>query len=152
MKFTNWIDRRFDEIKETQEFKEFFSAIELTIIDCDNYLFNPEKGIDVVMTVGLVIKSIHLFSGNTSESKEFKGEIINKLTFQMDRLDVERILGKPNRKGGGYKDILGDVPSWDKYYFDFYSLHIQYSLLTGRIDLITIGSLDLEPYLNSALQ
>lgn len=152
MFLVNWIDKKLDDIKNTQNFKKFFSGIEMSTIDENNYLFNSEKGIDIVMTETMDIFSIHLFSGNTRESKAFNGVSINAIDFSMTRPDVEKILGKPNRTGGGYKDIFGDVPLWTKYYFDTYSLHLQYSLTTGYIDLITLGSLKLEPYLNSRLQ
>jgi hypothetical protein len=152
MTLINWIDKKLDDIKKTEEFKEFFSGIEITTIDVNKYLFNPRKGIDIVMSEMMIVSSIHLFSGNTSKSESFNGESINNVNFNMKRVDVEKILGQPNRSGGGYKDIFGDVPLWDKYYFDTYSLHLQYSLETGCIDIITLGSLQLEPYLNSALQ
>jgi hypothetical protein len=69
----------------------------------------------------------------------------------MTRPGVEKTF-QPDKMGGGYKDIFGEVLLWDKYYFDTYSLHVQYSSETGCIDIITLGSLELEPYLNSVLQ
>jgi len=152
MDLTNWIDKKIDDIRDTKEFNEFFFGIEMNTIDRDKYLFNADKGIDIVMSNLLMIHSIHLFSGNTPESKRFLGTTVNNINFEMNRSDVKKFLGKPNKEGGGYKDIFGNVPSWDKYYFDTYTLHLQYSISTGRIDIITIGSLKLESYLNSALQ
>ena len=152
MDLIHWVDKRIDQIRETKDFNTFFSGIEMSAIDCERYLFNPEKGIDIVMSESMIVHSIHLFSGNTPESKRFQGIDVNNVRFEMNRSDVEMLLGKPNKKGGGYKDIFGGVPPWDKYYYDTYTLHLQYSLSADKIDLITIGSLKLEPHLNSALQ
>jgi hypothetical protein len=151
MDLVKWIDKNIEEIKETKEYGQFFSA-EMTVIDLNRYLFNAEKGIDIVMSDSMIITAIHLFSGNTLESKRFQGVCVHDINFEMNCFNVEKILGNPNKKGGGYTDIFGQVPRWDKYYFDTYSLHLQYSPSTDKIDLITIGSLKLEPYLNSAFQ
>lgn len=152
MDLINWVDKKIDEIKEIKDFNKFFSDIKINAIGYENYLFNPEKGIDIVMSDSMIVHSIHLFSGNTPESKKFQGIVINNLSFEMNSSDVAILLGEPNKKGGGYKDIFGSVPRWNKYYFDTYTLHLQYSHTTDEIDIITIGSLKLEPYLNSALQ
>jgi hypothetical protein len=100
----------------------------------------------------MVITSIHLFSGNTSDAKRFEGSPVNNISFDTTQEDVQKVLGTPTRKGGGYKDVLGVVPKWDKYYFDFYTLHFQYAALTGKIDIMTIATMKLEPYFNSSLQ
>lgn len=152
MNLINWIDKKEKEINETKEFREFFSEFEIKIIEHDRYLFNCEKGIDIVMSESMMIHSIHLFSGNTIESKRFEGKLLNNISFEMNQLDINKKLGKPNKNGGGYHDIFGNVPYWNKYYFETYSLHLQYSPTSGNIDIITIGSLKLEPYLNSSSQ
>lgn len=152
MKLINWIDRKLDEVKNSEKFSEYFSTIEIETIEGNKYLFNPEKGIDIVMSDLLIIQSIHLFSGKTPESKAYTGGKVHGLDFGMSKSDATKILGTPNKQGGGYKDIFGDVPAWDKYYFGTHALHLQYSLSDGSIELITILSLTLEPYLNSSLQ
>ncbi len=152
MSLINWIDKKIEDVKEKELFNDFFLGIEISEVDNDRYLFNPDKGIDIVMSEKMIIHSIHLFSGNTPESKKFVRESINNINFEMSQLEIESFLGKANKKGGGYKDIFGDIPCWGKYYFGTYSLHLQYSLFTSKIDIITIGSLKLEPYLNSILQ
>lgn len=152
MELINWIDKPLSEVKRTKEFNEYFFEIEIETIEDEKYMFNPEKGIDIVMNKTTNIHTIHLFSGRTSESKRYAGEIVFNLNFEMKQSDIFKALGKPNRYGQEHKDIFGTVPAWDKYYYDSYSLHLQYNSTNERIDLITLSSLTLEPYLNSSLQ
>ena len=152
MELTNWIDKYLTELRKNKTFEELFSDKELINIEHNKHLYNPEKGLDMVMDDYLKIHTIHLYSGNTSDGKEFMGGRIHHVDFSMNRESVKNILGEPNRTGGGYKAVWGMVPLWDKYYFEKYFLHLQYSQKCGSIDLITIGSLSLESDLNSSLQ
>jgi hypothetical protein len=75
------------------------------------------------------------------------------IEFSFSRAQVQELFGVPNRSGGGFNDILfGNVPIWDKYFFSNFTLHFQYSADESQIDLITIGSLSFENYLNIGLQ
>lgn len=152
MFLTNWIDKKVDEIQNTKDFNCFFANVEIDTIDSGKYLFNPEKGINIVMTEFKVITSIHLFSGNTNEAKRFEGPLMHNIDFEMTQAQVRKHLGSPKRNGGGHNSLYGRVAVWDKYHFDIYSLHFQYSALTDQIDLLTITTLKLEPYFDSSLQ
>src|ERR1700754_5113173 len=125
MFLTNWIDKRFDYINSEPLFKECLGEIEMEEIDGTYYLLNVEKGIDIVLSDALVVQSIHLFSGH-SDSKEYRGEIPLGLRFSMSKDIVNELLGDPNKRSSGYTDMFGRVPSWDKYLFEDYSLHVQY--------------------------
>jgi hypothetical protein len=152
MVLLNWIDKNLFEINKNQYFLTLFDSTEIQFIEDKGYLFNSIKGINTVISNKNVIQSIHLFSGKDLKNCRFKDELPNDLNFEMDIKSVLELLGFPNRNGGGYKDIFGEVPLWNKYYFDGYVLHIQYTSFDKSIDMVTISSKYLEPYLNSNLQ
>lgn len=153
MELTSWINKKLSEIENDDKFKRYFkdSAIE-NILERD-FLINNSMGIDLILTELQTIETIHLFSADEINGiSSYEGEMPFNLNFTSTRTEVNATLGKPNRSGGGYNSIVGHIPSWDKYYFTNYSLHIQYSDQGESIDLITIGSLEIEAYLNSDLQ
>jgi hypothetical protein len=152
MNLIQWIDKDLTEIQNTEQFNDYFHGIGITKIEDDMSMFNEQKGIDLILSRLLQVTSIHLFSGNNPQAKRFQDNIIHDLNFEMDQSAIIRTLGDPKRTGGGYTDIFGEVPIWDKYIYNAYSLHLEYSISTGKLDLITFGSLKLEPHLNSKLQ
>jgi len=152
MSLTNWIDKGLNDIKNESMFSKYFKGIDMQVIDETYYLLNSEAGIDIVFSNDFFIQSIHLFSGTTDDGKKYLGEIPLGLQFSMSKDIVNDLLGDPNKSGGGYTDIFGHVPNWDKYFFEGHSLHLQYAENMSRINLITIASLSLESYFNIGLQ
>lgn len=147
----NWIDKSLKKVFDNTLFNEYFFNKEMT--ECGNtfYLINKSKGIELVMSNEFIITSIHLFSGEDGNYQAFKEDLPFKLKFSFTKDDIHELFGKPNKSGGGHKSLfLEFIANWDKYYFDNYSLHFQYS--KTRIEIITIASLKLEEYFNSELQ
>jgi hypothetical protein len=151
MFLTNWIDKKIEEIQGDIMFKKHFNGVEVQEIEGAFYLFNPESGIDIVLSDVLVVQSIHLFAFS-GKHKGYESEIPMGLIFSMSQSTIKEKLGEPAKSGGGYRDILCTIPMWDKYFFKGFSLHLQYSEWGSKIDLITIGSLRLEAYFNIGLQ
>jgi hypothetical protein len=147
----SWIDKKVTEIENDTMFKKYFKGIEIEEIEGTSFLINSESGIELVLSDVLIVHSIHLFPFNR-ENKEYNGEIPFSLKFSTPRHMIREVLGEPNKSGGGHFDLLGAVPKWDKYYFNDFSLHLQYSIDESKIDLITIASLKLEAYFNIGLQ
>ena len=142
-----WIDRNYNIIKHTELFVRYFADTDLEQIEDDDtfYVENSDKGIDVVFSENLDVIAVHLFSGKFLNLNIFNEELPFDLNFLFSRVKVSRLLGEANVRGGGYgRGQLGIVPYWDKYYFDSYSLHLQYSNDESYIELITIGTLKFE--------
>lgn len=153
MELTNWINKKLSEVENNDKFKRYFKdSIIANILERD-FLINNSMGIDLILTELQIIETIHLFSADEINGIScYEGQMPFNLNFTSSRTEVNAILGKPNRSGGGYNSIVGHIPLWDKYYFANYTLHFQYSDQSQSIDLVTIGSLETEPYLNSDLQ
>ena len=76
----------------------------------------------------------------SNKYEQYQGPLPNRLLFTDSRADVHNKLGLAHRSGGGQKSIIGGkVPIWDKYYFTFYSLRIEYDI-GGIIKLITLAT------------
>lgn len=149
----NWIDRKIDDVSDNYLFEKYFTNDKINRIEKNFYLTNKFQGIGIVMSQNLIITSVNFYSGKLEDSQIFKEELPLNLEFSFNREGIHQRFGKPNRTGGGNTNIyLGNVPYWDKYYFDKYTLHIQYSRDCSMIDMITVGSLQLEEYFNSELQ
>jgi hypothetical protein len=142
---TTWIDKKFEDVSKGEFFEVYFANIPFESIEDTYFLSNQLKGIDVTLTDKLIVKSIHLSSGSHSGNKQFKGELPFNLEFTMSRKMIQKLMGIPNITGGGFKDSLfGYINQWDKYLFDTFSLHLQYSNDESYIELLTIGSLEFE--------
>lgn len=141
----NWLDKHINEISDSDLYKKNFSDRIIDNIEEDFFLENLDKGIDVIFTNEMIVSSIHLYSDNFMGSKSFKGDLPFNLEFYKTKKEVNKMLGEPMVSGGGYDDsIFGYVDLWDKYYYDFYSLHVKYAREGERILLITLGTLRFE--------
>lgn len=124
MEIIEWIDKQLKYVEKSPLFKKYFDGIEIIEDEGRNYLFNPKFGIDIVLSDDLKVQSIHFFSEQKRKNKEFNGSMPFNLNFSMNRSIVKQILGIPNKTGGGYTNMLGKIPFWDKYLFSGYGLHV----------------------------
>lgn len=140
MKFKNWINKGLIEIEDSLFYSKYFDTIVLQE-EVDGFsLFNPELGIDLMLRPDRSIKAIHLYSNSHGGAKMFKDELPFNLKFSYSQEDTRSLLGAPTMTvGGDYSIIYGTTPNWDKYVFDGYFLHLQFSN-KNRIDLVTIES------------
>lgn len=148
----NWIDKDLSKVKLTELFIKYFEGRKIVQDEMDYYLSNEEKGIEIVISTVFEINTIHLFS-KYENYMQFEDELPFNIEFSLTKVDIRSLLGEPSRTGGGTNALyIGFVYPWDKYYFDNYTMHFQYSIDELAISIITIGSLKLEEYFNSALQ
>lgn len=85
-----------------------------------------------------LLKQYIFFSGkdNDQNASQYNDDLPQNLQFTYTREISRSILGQPQKSGGDNKII----PFWDKYTFDNYSLHLQFSK-DSTIDLVTLISL-----------
>jgi len=142
MKFKNWIDRSIIEIKNDELYKKYFHNIPLEEGVDVLMLFNPIFGIDLILTMGQITKAIHFYSGKEDHIKRFSDKLPFDLSFELSKEQTRRKFGEPQQSGGGdFSFLYGITPNWDKYFFENFSLHFQFSEDEGAIDVITIDSL-----------
>ena len=151
MYLTTWIDKGLAEIRGDSLFQHFFNGIEMVEIEGRYYLDNKQLGLDMVLSDQLLVRTIHLH-GYSEGYKTYKGELPFGLLFSMSRSALRKKMGEPAKSGGGHLDIFGRVPTWDKYCFEGFSLHLQYPKKENTIDMITLASLSLEAQFNVGLQ
>jgi len=140
MSISNWIGKNITEIKESFLYEKYFKT---TLLEkgIDVYmLFNPLLGIDLILEENHDVKSIHLYSGKT-EVHRFSDKLPFDLKFSFSRTKTRQILGQPQKVGGGdFSFLYGIAPPWDKYCYDSFNLHLQFSEDQNEIELITIDS------------
>jgi hypothetical protein len=150
---TNWINKEIKDISNSSTFKKYFDNVELTNGENTFYLTTKQRGIELVLSKYLKITSIHIFAGTKKEYQKFEDRLPFEVKFSFSKEDIKKIFGKPSKSGGGHTALyIGYISLWDKYYFNGYSLHFQYSEDGTSIDAITIASLELEEYFNSEQQ
>lgn len=143
--FSDWIDKKIESIKNDDSFKYYFEGEEISTIEDSCYLTSDEHGIEIVMDFEQIIQSIHFFSGQNKQHSCFLGDLPLGIKFSDYRSDIINKIGNPDKSGGGESDFFfGDIPLWDKYYFLNYSLHIQFQKNGTSIEIVTLGSLNLE--------
>ena len=100
---------------------------------------NKELGIDLILDEKEVAKSIHFYSGLTSEVKKFTNKLPYGLSFELTRLQTTEMFGIPSLTGGGdFSFLYGVVSFWDKYIIGNIFLHLQFTDDEKEISLITL--------------
>lgn len=142
MEILSWLDKDFNEIKSTILFGKYFDSIlQEDGVDV-TYLFNPSRGIDIILRPDNSIKAIHFYSGKDGLTSKFTGTLPFGLMFSQSRSDAKFLLGEPSKSGGGEKSLLyNQTKKWDKYFFEGYSLHLQFADVDSTIDLVTAISI-----------
>ncbi|MCC6760035.1 MAG: hypothetical protein IT252_02415 [Chitinophagaceae bacterium] len=149
----SWIDQKLENISEESIFKRYFENQSMMKGEDVFYLTNKAQGIEIVLSNSMVVTSIHLFSGENKNYQMFAGNLPFNIKFSFGRDEIHDIFGPPVKSGGGHKALyIGYIPFWEKYYFEGYSLHFEYSDECVFIKTVTLTSLNLEEYFNSHLQ
>jgi hypothetical protein len=149
----DWIHKKVDSLVATPLFRQYFEGIDMEGEDGSYYISNQLCGIELVVNEAKEIRSIHFFGENRKIETCFKGDLPLGIVFSWSREKIQASFGIPKKSGGGHRDIhYGFIPVWDKYLFDTYSLHLEYSKDEKNISLLTIASLSLEVKLNVGLQ
>src|SRR5262245_23834371 len=108
----DWLDKRLDTISNSELFLKYFIDTPLTEGENVFYLNRNDKGIDIVLSIDLVILTVHLFSGNNNNGK-FKESLPFNVKFSMSRSEILEIFGQPKQNGGGHRNLyLGWIPLW----------------------------------------
>ena len=143
--FIDWLNKKVEAISNTSLFVKYFEKVILLKIEDSFYLTNKFRGIEVVLSINFVVTSIHFFSDLNEETNAFQEELPLQIKLTYDRIQIRQVLGTPNKNGGGIEaPVIGYILCWDKYYFDNFSLHIQYSKNNNLINMVTIASLYVE--------
>jgi len=141
MELLTWIDKKVSEIKETVLFGKYFDTILIEEGIGDAYLFNPSRGIDIILREDTSVRAIHFHSGKIDGANQFEDALPLNIKFFQTRSEMRGIFGRPNESGGGEKSFLYEkTKDWDKYFFDEFSLHLQFADIDCSIDLVTIIS------------
>ena len=141
MEILTWIDKDLVEIKGTLLFGKYFDSI-LPEASIDvTHIFNPTCGINMVLSLDNSVTAIHFFSGKDGLTNQFIDILPFDLKFSNTNKETRLLFGEPDQCGGGEKSILySKTKNWDKYFFEDFSLHLQFSDIDCSIDLITIIS------------
>jgi hypothetical protein len=141
MEIINWIEKDLEEINKTVLYNDYFDNVPIEKgIDVFG-LYNADKGIDIILHENNRIKAVHFFSGTQEGSTKFADKLPFDFNFDFSRNNVRLLLGVPDLSGGGdFSFIYGTTPPWDKYFFENFKMHLQYSSGEKSIELFTIES------------
>ena len=83
--------------------------------------------------------TVHLFCEPAQGYSGFAGNLPAALRHDFSRVSVRNLLGPPSLSGElGCSALLGPTNAWDRYDFQNYSLHVQYTLDETAISLVTL--------------
>lgn len=150
---SKWIDKNIGELERDNFFCHFIKSAERVSIEDNNYIVDESGSIELVLSAKSIITSIHVSAGNDlSENFKLVSETL-PVEFGCSQSEIHRRLGPPKVSEIGQRNLfLGWINPFDKYYFDDYTLRIEYDKDKQRIILITFGSLSLEPGLKIRYQ
>lgn len=142
MDITNWIGKPLSQIKDNLLYRRYFDSISLERGIDVWFLLNLEMGIDLILFENYYVKAIHFYSGKKEKTSRYIDNLPFNLDFSFTNNQTRLLLGEPDLSGGGdFSFLYGDTPAWDKYLFENYTLHIQFSEVDKSIDLLTIDSI-----------
>jgi hypothetical protein len=87
----------------------------------------------------LIISGIHFYSEGYEGYHAYTGKMRGDVKFGDSKEAVRNKLGEPSKSGGGNKAVGKIWPYWDRYDFQKYSIHIQYSP-EWTVDMATLTS------------
>ena len=124
------------------EICKLFSVSELGLVEQieeETYAEFKETGFSVVM-VEKILSTIFLYSEGYEGYRQFKHQICSDVSFDTPRGKIREKYGAPsNSNETPGKSSFGDIPMWDMYDFDEYSLHFQYGMVNdSKIELISL--------------
>lgn len=136
-------------INEIKKLNWLFSKNELGLIEeIENELYAEYKknGLSIVFIGGKSV-SFFLYSEGVDGYAGFNGDIGLPINFKMSCDKVRDVLGQPQEFNSEIKksEIQGDIPIWDRYDFDKYSIHVQYRNDMKNIELITVMDASVVP-------
>ncbi len=114
---------------------------ELELVSDTLYCFTPKMGFDFLFNEEHIITTL-FFYGDPEESEDnsvFAGRLPYNLSFPMNRTEVRRMLGVPEKLYDGGVILNMKVTPWDRFLTKEYFLHIQYSSDSSHIKLVTIS-------------
>ena len=130
---------------ESSIFNECIDYYDLKRVETDLYgdltvFYQSEfHGISIEIITSKV-SQITLFHKD-KEYGHYKGEIPFGISFSVNKSAVIQAVGKPPERfsEGASSRLLGEVPAWDRFDFDNYSLHIIYKCgLAASVTLMSV--------------
>jgi hypothetical protein len=130
------------------------SAFEV-LVEADNldeglpseYVFSlPQGGIELHCDSQRFIKTIFLYSGVHGEFARYPCVISDGFSFESSPSEIHVRLGKPTRSAPAQRLFaLGERWPWDRYDYETYSIHFEYTPDASSVALLTIMTSDVVP-------
>lgn len=100
---------------------------------------NPSAGLQLQHGADERVTTVFIHAEGKDGYTQFADPLPGGLSFDHTRDDVRAVLGTPSRfKDPGVGLFVGPHGGWDRYDDDDASLHVEYRLDDGRIELITL--------------
>jgi hypothetical protein len=135
-----------EEVLKSNLVKGLIEPIRDDFDDC-YYLIFEGNGVEFRFSLEGCLKSIYLYGIDEDDCGEFGGALPLSLYFDLERTEVQLLLGDPQYTDAAYEGSTnGQTDNWDLYHFNDYSLNIEYLSSNNRIKMITVMSPDTAPY------
>jgi len=102
------------------------------------YYENKNTGIAVNFECAKVA-AIFLFSEGKDGFSQYKGKLVNDLTFDSGEDDVLSLMGKPSMTGAPQHGSLSVIHGgWIRYDYPDFSIHFSFTVGVKKIELVTL--------------
>jgi phage tail tube protein FII len=96
------------------------------------------RGVDVICDEDESVRTIFLRAG--------VDELLSETSFSLTREEVLALFGSPSKSGAATRHVvLGDSGAWDRFDLETATIHFQYRLDSGGIEMITLMRPDAVP-------
>ncbi len=114
--------------------------------DDSESLLDTAQGLEVQFSKAGIIETVFLYSHGHQGFARFPRPLINGLTLQSTREEVQDAIGEPTHSGGPNEmSLLGRIGPWDRYDRPDGALHFQFRYDVDAIQLVTLMTLSTAP-------
>ena len=107
------------------------------------YIEFPGSGFSLLLTGADIVGAIHIYAHPNGEYHAFLDELPFGIAPNTTQAEAHVLFGPPTRTGGPIVPIIPSKPVvyWDRWDYERYSIHLEYSELRDSVLLITIASI-----------
>jgi hypothetical protein len=115
------------------------TMIDLDVIEDRAFIAANEQGVSIMAGPEYQIDTLHFYAEGVQGSHGYAGELPLNVHFGQKRNELLNALGKSSKSGGGRLNVKGEmIPKWDRFDFDTFSIHLQFSVPTDALELVTV--------------
>ncbi len=122
------------------------TTIDLDVIEDRAFIAAEDQGVSITAGPQYRIDTLHFYAKGVQGSQGYVGELPLNVHFGQKQDEMSGLPGKPSKTGGGRLSPRGEmIPKWERFDFDTFSVHLQFSVPEDALELVTVMDREIVP-------